>query len=447
MFSPLPRSFPAGEGLQQLHADSTLGRSCLASGHAMRSTVHSIAAFEPRPVCLRCRRPKGSCYCELIPRLDTTTRVVLLQHPRERDMPIGTARMANLSLPNSELHVGVNWQQSAALLSAISDPQRPALLLYPGDDATDVARRPPAGPVTLVVVDGTWSQAKKMIRENPILRELPRFTFQPPNPSEYRIRREPKPNCVSTIEALVFALGALEGEPVRFRALLLPFRRMIDRQIELKELNHSSPSRRVIKKKRAPPSIPIALRERRDDIVCVVGEANAWPWCAGELRTAYPDELVHWVAQRLSTGEVFESIVAPRSPLAPNTTKHISLDAEQLHSGGTLEDLHSRWREFIRDTDILCSWGCYATNLWASSGGYLPPLRFDLRGLAKELLKRNIGTMDRFLLSIDENPCHSDASGRAGVRLGELVRIAECLSGGRIVPQRQHAACDLPAGT
>jgi hypothetical protein len=222
---------------------------------------------------------------------------------------------------------------------------------------------------------------------------------------------------------------------------------MIDRQIELKALNHSSPSRRVIKKKRSPPNVPVALRERPNDIVCVVGEANAWPWCAAEFRTAYPDELVHWVAQRLSTGQVFESIVAPKSPLAPNTTKHVSLDAERLHSGGTVDELHSRWREFIRESDILCSWGCYATNLLASSGGYLPPLRFDLRALAKDLLKRNIGTMDRFLMSIDESPCLNDASGRAGVRLGELVRIAECFSGGRITPKKQHSAGDLPAIT
>ncbi len=399
----------------------------------MRRAVDSIAAFVPRSVCGRCRRPESSCYCEVLPRIESTTRVVLLQHPRERDMPIGTARMASLCLPNSELHVGVNWQQSAALLSAISDPMRPALLLYPGDEAVDAAEQSPAGPVTLVVVNGTWPQAKKMVRENPILNRLPRVAFQPSNPSEYRIRREPKPHCVSTIEALVYALGAIEGQPERFQSLLLPFRRMIDRQIELKELNHSSSCRRVIKKRRAPPNIPAPFRERPDDLVCVVGEANAWPWCAAEFRTAYPDELVHWVAQRLSTGEVFESIVAPRSPLAPNTTKHVSLDGERLYAGGTVGELNSRWREFIRDTDVLCSWGCYATGLLASSGGYLPPLRFDLRGLAKDLLKRNIGTMDCFLTSINESPCLNDASGRAGVRLGQIVRIAECFSAGRLL--------------
>ena len=352
----------------------------------------------------------------------------MLQHPRERDMPIGTARMASLCLPNSELHIGADWHNSQALTRALSDSLRPALLLYPSEDAVDVALQTPAGPVTLVVVDGTWSQAKKMVRQNPVLGRLPRVTFQPSHPSEYRIRREPKPYCVSTIEALMFVLGALEGQPERFRVLLEPFRRMIDQQIELKELNRSCPCRHVIKKKPAQLNVPVALRDRKDDIVCVVGEANAWPWCATEARTAYPDELVHWVAQRISTGELFEFMIAPRNPLAPNTTKHISLMAEQLYLGGTVDELLLQWHRFIRESDILCSWGCYATGLMASSGGILPFLRFDLRALAKGLLKRNIGTMEDFLSGIIDAPRSSLASGRAGVRLSQLTRIAKCFS-------------------
>nr|MDQ3300003.1 DTW domain-containing protein [Myxococcota bacterium] len=48
---------------------------------------------------MRCRRPQVVCYCAALPRIDTSTRVVILQHPRERDMAIGTARMASLCLP------------------------------------------------------------------------------------------------------------------------------------------------------------------------------------------------------------------------------------------------------------------------------------------------------------------------------------------------------------
>ena len=123
----------------------------------------------PRAVCLQCRRPATVCYCAALTRIETATRVVILQHPRERDMPIGTARMASLCLPHAELHVGVRWDASAPLAAALADPARPPILLYPGPCARDILRDPPAGPVTLVVVDGTWSQAKTVVRDNPVL--------------------------------------------------------------------------------------------------------------------------------------------------------------------------------------------------------------------------------------------------------------------------------------
>jgi DTW domain-containing protein YfiP len=164
--------------------------------------------------------------------LPTRTRVVLLQHPRERHVAIGTARMAMLCLPNSELHVGADWTDSPVLARILADATRPPALLFPGPGAIDIARDPPRGPITLVVVDGTWRQVRKVLLANPVLSALPRYAFEPPAPSEYRIRREPSASCVSTIEALAHVLGALEGEPERFTALLAPFRAMIDGQLE-----------------------------------------------------------------------------------------------------------------------------------------------------------------------------------------------------------------------
>src|SRR5262249_8118737 len=155
-------------------------------------------------------------------RLETRTRVVILQHPRERDVAIGTARMASLCLPEASLHVGVRWDEHPALGSVLGDPARPPILLYPGEGARDILAEPPAGPVTLVVVDGPWSQAKTVVRDNPVLARLPRYAFTAPEPTQYRIRREPRREYVSTIEALMHVLGALEGDAARFRALLDP---------------------------------------------------------------------------------------------------------------------------------------------------------------------------------------------------------------------------------
>ena len=152
------------------------------------------------------------CYCAALPTLATRTRIVILQHPRERDMPIGTARMAQLCLPEAELHVGIRWGESAAF--ATRDQRSGAA----GDPAVARARPratssrdPPLGPVTLVVVDGTWSQAKTVVRDNPCLQALPRYAFATPEPSQYRIRKEPRAEYVSTIEALMHVLGVLEA--------------------------------------------------------------------------------------------------------------------------------------------------------------------------------------------------------------------------------------------
>jgi DTW domain-containing protein len=96
------------------------------------------------------------CYCAAVEPIETQTRVVILQHPRESDVPINTARIAELALSNATLHVGLDFARDAALSDALGNPAAPPVLLYPSDDAKDLAREAPAGPVTLVVIDGTW---------------------------------------------------------------------------------------------------------------------------------------------------------------------------------------------------------------------------------------------------------------------------------------------------
>ena len=392
--------------------------------------------FEPRSECARCGRPARVCYCAHLTSIDTKTRVVLLQHPREEDMAIGTARMANLCLPNSELHVGVDFESSPELARALSDPERPAALLYPSENAVDVFSEPPRGPVTLVVVDGTWWQARKLVRTNAKIAALPRYAFRAPTPSEYRIRREPDEAYVSTIEALVHVLGVLEGDPERMRALLVPFRAMIDAQIAFAETVRGARVRHnkgPVPPKR--PRIPLALGQRRDRIVCVTGEANAWPYHDKALRTSYREELVHWVAHRPATGETLDVIVRPRNPLAPSTPPHVGLSAEQLMDGASVAELMERWSAFVRDDDVVCSWGHYAVGIFGSTGGTMPKTRLDLRQISRVLMRGRVGTMDAVLekLGLTSEAIAPLARGRAGARAAQLARIAAHL-GDTIAP-------------
>jgi hypothetical protein len=330
--------------------------------------------------------------------------------------------MASLCLPNSELHVGVDWRGSSVVIRALSDPARPPMLLYPGEGGIDVLTNPPLGPITLVVVDGTWPQTRKMLRHNPQLADLPRLSFDPPSPGQYRVRREPNRHCVSTIEALAYALGALERDQARFLRLLVPFQAMVSRQMaccrELHEgrLRHSKP-----KPSRVDPRLSL-LRTRSSDLVCVIGEANAWPY--GCERGSQPHELVQWVACRIRTGEVFDARAAPSEPLSPGTPAHIGLSRQTLESSPSLSDLLRDWHRFLGPSDVVCSWGRYATSLLVASGGELPRLRIDLRRLSKDLMQRRFGPVESFGEALGVAPPPALASGRAGLRLAQLVAVA-----------------------
>jgi len=394
----------------------------------------STTAHEPRPTCLTCLRPQSTCYCRHVRPIETRTRVVILQHPRERDVAIGTARMASLCLPGSELHVGIHWNGSPALRRALSDPARPAALLYPGPGAIDVRQHPPQGPITLVVVDGTWWQAKQLVRDNAELAALPRYAFTPDSPSQYRIRKEPQAEYVSTIEALVYVLGALEGDPARFHALLEPFRAMVDQQLEHEALHRAKGSRHAKRARLAPapPHVPPCLRERAGDVVCVHGEANAWPYGSPERR-GHGDELVHWVAGRPATGEVLDVVLTPRHPLATATPSHTWLTREAFQSGRSIGELRDAWRGFMRGTDILCSWGHYATGLFEGLGMPMLGERLDLRQAARVYARGKVGTLEDFVTRLGIGPSPVTSPGRARARLAQLSAVARAL--GKSLPQ------------
>lgn len=181
-----------------------------------------------RPQCPRCLRPQTHCLCPLIPRLDSRTRVLLLQHPSEVNHALNTARLAALGLTNAELIVGEVFEDLPALLNR---PGYQARLLFPADDAQPMqAYSESDEPLLLVVPDGTWRKARKMLHLNPLLAALPRVTLTAGGVSRYRLRKAPGPGALSTIEAIVQALQTLEPS-ASFEPLLKPFEALIEGQI------------------------------------------------------------------------------------------------------------------------------------------------------------------------------------------------------------------------
>lgn len=178
--------------------------------------------------CPRCLRPQTHCLCALIPSLDSRTRVLLLQHPSEVNHALNTARLAALGLNNAELVVGEVFEDLPQLLNV---PGYQARLLFPGDDAQPMqAYEAGDEPWLLVVPDGTWRKARKMLHLNPLLAALPRVTLAAGAVSRYRLRKAPGPGALSTVEAIVQALKVLEA-PGDFAPLLRPFEALIEGQI------------------------------------------------------------------------------------------------------------------------------------------------------------------------------------------------------------------------
>lgn len=178
--------------------------------------------------CPRCHRPQSHCLCPLIPSLDSRTRVLLLQHPSEVSHALNTARLAALGLNNAELIVGEVFENLSGLLN---QPGYQARLLFPGDGARPLQTYVPSDePLLLVVPDGTWRKARKLLHLNPLLAALTRVTLAEGAVSRYRLRKAPGPGALSTVEAIVQALQTLEA-PSNFEPLLRPFDALIEGQI------------------------------------------------------------------------------------------------------------------------------------------------------------------------------------------------------------------------
>ena len=386
-----------------------------------------------RAMCLDCGRPSSVCLCGALVKVPTQTRVVILQHPRESDVPINTARIAERALPNSELHVGVELGDSKEVRRALSDPAAPAILLYPGPDARDLAREPPEGPVTLTVIDGTWWQAQKLFKKNPFLASLPRYALDPTVPSRYRIRREPAAHCVSTIEAITLALGVLERRSSRdgaapaaeapIEALLQPFEAMVDHQLRFAAERRAE--RHVAKKAKGKRrERPLrAFGERAEDLVVGYGEANAWP---RGTPLGEGGEILHFAAERVLSGERFEAFIAPRRPLSPSFMHHTGIAESAVTGAGSWSEFLERWSAFARPSDVLAGWGHFWALALATEGLALPE-RIDLRALARHHLRERTGDVEECARKLGEPVPAPWSAGRTGRRAASAVAVARAL--------------------
>jgi DTW domain-containing protein YfiP len=204
---------------------------------------------EAIPDCPDCHKPQPLCICDSVTPIENRISLLILQHPQEQDRALGTARLLALHFKNAVLKIGLSWPSlSKALRRPVHDPSRWAVL-YLGsakvadlDTKSEVVAINRKGEVEdnqrailkdiegIVLLDGTWSQAKALWWRNAWMLKCQRVILGPAKPSAYgKLRREPRRDGLSTIEAAAMLLAALEKRPDIEATLNGSFERMLTR--------------------------------------------------------------------------------------------------------------------------------------------------------------------------------------------------------------------------
>jgi DTW domain-containing protein YfiP len=223
------------------------------------SKISELEALEAPAViadCPRCHKPLPLCICDSITPIENKIELLILQHPQEQDRALGTARLTALHFKNAVLKIGLSWPSLAkALGRPVDDPSRWAVLylgsakvadLKTDRDIVAIDRKGEVEEnqrailkdiVGIVLLDGTWSQAKALWWRNAWLLKCQRVILGPRRPSRYgKLRREPRRDGLSTIEAAAMLLGSLEKRPDIEATLNDSFERMLAKVREAQDL-------------------------------------------------------------------------------------------------------------------------------------------------------------------------------------------------------------------
>jgi DTW domain-containing protein len=203
-------------------------------------------------VCARCGKPTALCVCANVEPIDNRIALLILQHPQEQDRDLGTARLTLLHLRHAVMKIGLSWPSLAKALGPQVDPKgvdpkRWAVLYLGAASAATLPhdrelvlldakgapladhKRASDGIEGIIVLDGSWSQAKTLWWRNPWVLKCRRLALNPKQPSRYgKLRREPRREGLSTLEAAALALARLGNQPEIETALGTGFARLLE---------------------------------------------------------------------------------------------------------------------------------------------------------------------------------------------------------------------------
>lgn len=193
-------------------------------------------------------RPSVVCWCSALPeeRLNPASRIIILQHPAEERRCLRTAPMLNLGLADQKCLTFKGKRFPATkhegLREILTSPD--TLLLFPSKESVDLRKIDPVSKsdsgYNIVLIDGTWPQAKAIYVASPMLHNIRQIKLMTFETSSYIIRTQPTDGCLSTLETGAEALAYLEGNSIYREILLRPLHALCEFQMKNGAVTHQS---------------------------------------------------------------------------------------------------------------------------------------------------------------------------------------------------------------
>ena len=384
---------------------------------------------EFRQRCYGCYRPTKQCFCNAIPNVANRTDILILQHQRERSHPFNTARIVNKALDRCKLVFDRNESFAQRRLPI----QEGAALLYPGKEAKLLDElSPQQKPKQLVILDGTWDQAKTLFRDIPQLHTLPQFKLAPATPGQYRIRREPTSTSLSTLEATVQSLQQLEPKTHGLEDLLNAFNSMVEQQLAHPFANYGDGSP---KPKVETLNIPRSFGCSPNQIVVAYGEAtpvsykseDGWSELNRKKKETAQLPPVLWVAKRLSdlsADQTFFETIKTDAPISPQNLSHMELSEDDFGNSISVETFRQKWEDYLQPGDLLVVPNERTIQLLNHAGAAVPKNE-QLKSI--NLNSVNCTGVTEFLDSKNWSVDPPTCKGRAGTRHASSVSLVKFL--------------------
>uniref|UniRef100_A0A9L0K2C0 tRNA-uridine aminocarboxypropyltransferase n=1 Tax=Equus asinus TaxID=9793 RepID=A0A9L0K2C0_EQUAS len=198
-----------------------------------------VEPAERRPECSRCSRPQKVCLCPFLPvhPLHISTHLYIIQHPAEENKVLRTVPLLAACLPQDKCKVKIGRRFSEERDPELSTVCRKSgtLILYPGAEAANLEEfilDSPIYPTTIIIIDGTWSQAKDIFYKNSLFRLPTQVQLKTSISSQYVIRTQPTNRCLSTLECAAVALSILEKNIYIQETLLRPLQALCSFQLQ-----------------------------------------------------------------------------------------------------------------------------------------------------------------------------------------------------------------------